>query len=1552
MDGDFDIAIIGLACRFPGARNAEEFWRNLAAGVESIARLTDEEIVNSGAPESHLTAPNYVKAAPVLDDPGAFDAAFFGYTPGEARTMDPQHRILLELAHEALEDAGCDPARGSARVGVFTGAAMNTYFSHVGLSRNFAEDYIPTLIANDKDFLSTRLSYQLDLKGPSLTVQTACSTSLVAVHLARQSLLGGESDLALAGAISVRVPHRAGYFSDPGGVTSPDGHVRAFDAGANGTVFGSGGGIVILKRLRDALADGDTIRAVIRGSAINNDGAEKAGYTAPSVNSQADAVIEALANADVTADSISYLEAHGSGTPVGDPIEVRALTKAFRASTRRTGFCAVGSVKTNVGHLDAAAGMAGLIKTVLALQHRQIPPSLNFSQPNPEIDFAATPFFVCTRLAPWLAENGPRRAGIMATGMGGTNAHVVLEEAPATVPSPVTPGPKLLVLSARTETALAAAAENLRAFLESHPAVNLDDAAFTLQTGRRAMPHRRFVVATDREAASAALAAKPARLFAGTLTDDTRRPVVLLLPGVGEHYVGMGRELYATFPTFRAEMDRCAEILRPHLGHDIREILWPKNRDWKKSAAADGIDLKKMLAGNTAPSDDDDTRRLNEAEHLQPALFTIEWALAQLWMNLGVQPQAIVGHSMGEYVAACLSGVFSLEDALRLIVRRAQLVAALPPAKMLAVTLPEAELTPLLSGDISLALINGPSLCVVAGPPAAVENFAQTLTARGVLHRAVQNTHAFHSRLLDPIVPAFTAEVRKVTLSAPQIPFISNVTGTWITAADATDPQYWARHASRPARFADALETLWKMPAPLLLESGPGRTLGVLAQQHSARPPEFSVPAIASMRHHYENVPDEEVLLAAAGRLWLAGAEVRWTALQRGPARRRIPLPTYPFERSIHWLAAAQNSGADVSSILAAESEARGIDRWFYVPSWERTAAICSAQKTKVAGAQWIIFCDARGDDHGFREALTGEGAPVQVVKFGAAVAHHADGSITIPPRNFADCLRLFRGIEIASGAPLHLVHLGCFGIPADISADAAQDLGFSSLLHIAQANGELGLASPVKIAVVSSGLHQVIGDEELTPLAATVLGPCGAISKEFPNIACFNIDLPRASAHGRIEDRHRKWIVSEFASTAASEVISYRSLHRWRRKFLPITLPASAVEHIAPLRERGVYLITGGTGGIGLALAQHLAQTCRARLVLTKKTAFPEKAQWKNLAEHADTAPDLARTLRQLLEIEILGAQVEVMVADVADLSAMRIVFHATRQTYGALHGVLHAAGFVRAGLIQAATPSSSEAILSPKVRGTLVLRELLQDFTPDFLVLFSSLAALTSPFAHAEYSAANCFLDAFAAQANSREKYRTLTINWPVWKEVGVVAKLEAAMGVEDWKDEALKHAITTKDGLGAFRRALSSGLPQVIVSAEDLDRVLAQSAAQTPLLAKPRIRTALREADTSHAAEMPQDEIESAVAATWRALLGIESIGLREQFTHLGGHSLLALQIVARLRSAYRVDLTLRDFFEAPTIAELSAVIRERVFRDIANLSDEEVRELIAHEARSHE
>ena len=1532
MDDDLDIAIVGLACRFPGARNPEEFWRNLAAGVESITRLSDDEILSSGAPKSHLTAPNYVKAAPALDEPGAFDAAFFGFTSGEARTMDPQHRILLELAHEAFEDAGCVPAKAPGRVGVFAGAAMNTYFMHAGLSRNFAEDYIPTLIFNDKDFLSTRISYKLDLKGPSITVQTACSTSLVAVHLARQSLLSEECDIALAGAISVRVPHRAGYFSDPGGISSPDGHVRAFDAEANGTVFGSGGGVVVLKRLRDALADGDTIRAVIKGSAVNNDGAEKAGYTAPSVNSQADAIVEALANADVDAQSISYIEAHGSGTPVGDPIEMRALTKAFRASTQRSAFCAVGSVKTNIGHLDAAAGMAGLIKTVLALQHRQIPASLNYSRPNPEIDFAATPFFVNTRLSEWESDE-PRRAGIMSTGMGGTNAHVVLEEAPVSTPDAVADEPSLLVLSARTETALADSAGRLRAFLERNLSLNLQDAAFTLQTGRRAMRHRQFIVAGNHAAALALLSAKPARLTISE-TDGTARPLVLLLPGVGDHYVGMGRELCEAFPKFRSEVDRCAEILRPILGHDIREILWPKNRDWKKTSAPQGIDLKKMLAGNTQPADDADARRLNEITNLQPALFTIEYALAKLWIDLVSEPHAIVGHSMGEYVAACLSGVFSLEDALRLIVKRTQLVASLPAAKMLAVMLPESELLPLLPHELSIALINGPALCIVAGPPASTDEFARTLAKREVMHRPVQNTHAFHSRMLDPIVPAFTAEVRKVKLSAPRIPFTSNVTGRWITASDATEPEYWARHANHTARFDDALHTLWQMENPILLEAGPGRTLGVLAQQHPARPHKNSAAAIGSMRHHYESHPETEVLLAAAGRLWVCGRMIRWESLHR-TRPRRIPLPTYPFERAVHWISPASEASIPQSSAPNPSVSPAGMDDWFYIPSWERTPpATHLSPAADGGGILWIIFSDRNSDADAIRGNLASSQSKVVAVRHAEQFTRISGESFTVRPANSDDCERLFREFKNAHWRKIHILHLSSITAATDGTAHTLA-VGFFSLLHIAQSISRLGIPIPVVMGVVTREIHDVTGSEQLDPRMAAAMGPCLVIPKEVPNVTCFNLDV-QGHPSSPVE-----WarMVAEFSKPVSGAVIALRGPHRWLRKFAKITLPENTPAQPSGLRYRGVCLITGGTGGLGLAIATRLAKTRKATLVLTQRTPLPERTKWADIVAAEPSSP-VAQIITQLLAIEGMGSTVDVIAADVSDRAQMEKTFRDSLKRHGAIHGVVHAAGIIRDGLLEAKTDEDALAVITPKLHGCEIIHRLASEAGADFLVLFSSTASVLGPAGQIDYAAANACLDAFSHFASQKDgSPRTLAINWPGWRETGILAEMTPTPALRLWKEAALQKAISTADGVEIFERALRSGFSQVIVSTERLvtngDDAQGLDIARVP---------------ASHAPSFPSevspeagDGLMAFITKTWTDVLGIEGIAGDQNFFSLGGHSLSAMQVVAKLRGEYQVALSLRDFFEAPTIAQLDALIRERILQDIGSMSDEEARAL---------
>jgi len=899
------VAIIGMAGRFPGAKTVNEFWRNLCAGVESITHFKDEELEDSFGAEIR-SAPNFVKARPILEGVDQFDAEFFGMYAKEAELTDPQHRLFLECSWEALEDAGYDPAAYRGAIGVFAGSSINTYLlNNVCGERRTIEEFTsnyqvgcyPLLLGAGSDFLATRVSYKLDLRGPSLTLQTACSTSLLAVAQACQSLLLYQADMALAGGVSVTFPQKRGYQHLEGGMVSADGTCRPFDADATGTIFGSGAGVVLLKRLEDAIADGDHIYAVVRGAGINNDGAAKVGFTAPSIEGQAAVIEMAHAGAGVDARSISYVECHGTATPLGDPIEIAGLTKAFAAGTDDVQFCALGSVKGNVGHLDAAAGITGLIKTALALKHRLLPPSLHYRRPNPQIDFSKTPFFVNTALTPWPETAAPLRAGVSAFGVGGTNVHVVLEQPPsvASIPgSEPNDRSQLIVLSARSASALDAARQRLAAHLREHPTARLSDVAYSLQAGRRAFDHRFSTVARDAQEALAKLEASVPRTDPRAIQTGVRRSkngeVVFMFPGQGAQYPDMGRDLYQQESVFRQHIERCADILKPLMADDLLGLLYP------------------------ADNSEEAKHRLMSTIAAQPAIFSVEYALAHLWMSWGIRPTAMIGHSIGEFVAAVIAGVFSLEDALGVVAARGRLMQALPGGAMLAVRLPEAEVLPLLTPTLSLAAINGPALCVVAGPFAAVDQFEKSLAARDIVTRRLHTSHAFHSAMVEPVVEPLRRQLQTVQLSAPQIPYVSCVTGDWIRPEQAVSPDYWAQHAREPVRFADGIAKVSAPEATILIEVGPGNALSTLATQATRG---RSVPVVSSMQDSTRERDDRSSLLEALGRAWTHGAAPNWSALYGGP-QSRVSLPTYPFERSRHWIDAPKINSAPAPAVPAA----------------------------------------------------------------------------------------------------------------------------------------------------------------------------------------------------------------------------------------------------------------------------------------------------------------------------------------------------------------------------------------------------------------------------------------------------------------------------------------------------------------------------------------------------------------------------------------------------------------------------------------------------------
>lgn len=1374
---DSDIAIIGISCRFPGAEGTNAFWQNLRDGVESISFFSDQELASAGIDPALRRHPNYVKASGVLSDIDLFDAFFFGYSPSEAAMMDPQHRLFLEYAWQAIENAGYDPETYKGLIGVYAGASMNTYlYNNLQSNRGLLEagGGYHVMIASDKDFLCTKISYKLNLKGPSVTVQTACSTSLVAVHLACQSLRNGECDIALAGGVSVRVPHRAGYLYQEGIVLSPDGHCRAFDARAQGTTIGNGIGIVVLKMLTDAIADGDCIHAIIKGSAINNDGSLKAGYTAPSLDAQAAVISEAQGVAGVAAESVTYVEAHGTGTAIGDPIEIAALTKAFRTSTDEKGFCAIGSVKTNIGHLDAAAGVVGLIKTVLALEHKSLPPSLNFEEPNPRIDFANSPFYVNTALSEWKTDGTPRRAGVSSFGIGGTNAHIVLEEAPETGPSGKARPWQLLVLSAKTASALDTASVNLVEHLEQNPDTNLADVAYTLQVGRKTFSHRRSLVCQDLDGARNALSTlDPQRVFA-TLQEATERPVVFMFTGQGAQYVTMGLELYQSEPTFREMVDECCELLKPHLGLDLRDILYPDDGRVEEA-----------------------TEQLRQTAITQPALFVIEYALARLWMEWGVHPQAMIGHSIGEYVAACLAGIFSLEDALALVAARGRLMQQMPGGAMLVVPLPEREVQPLLGEALSLGVINGPSLCVVSGPTEAIEALQSQLTQKGLTCRRLHTSHAFHSAMMDPILEPFTERVRRVTLNPPHIPCVSNVTGTWLTTEEATDPGYWARHLRQTVRFAEGIQQLMKDPDQILLEVGPGRTLTTLVTRHPSKATGQVV--LASIRHPQDpQSSDVAFLLTTLGKLWLVGAQVDWAGFHVHERRLRVPLPTYPFERERYWIE-PQERVTDVRRSELLDSRKPDMADWFYIPSWKRSVASAYKPSGGSAPSRWLVFVDEVGLGSQLVERLEQAGQDVATVQAGMEFAQESNRRYILNPGQPADYDALLGELR-AQGLIQKVVHL--WNVTSNGQAalrlerlDETQNLGFYSLLFLSQALGRQNLTDDLQITVVSNDMQEVTGDEALCPEKATVLGPVTIIPHEYPNIRCRSIDVMLPQSESSINGNQVDQLLTEITAESSDPIVAYRGQHRWVQTFEPIRLEKSE-EATARLRDGGVYLITGGLGGIGFALAKHMAETVQAKLILVGRSAFPAQdtmEEW--LSTHGEDDA-VSRKIRKVQELEALGAEVLVISADVADLEQIQSAIAQVLERFGRINGVIHAAGVPGGGMIQLKTRQVAESVLAPKVRGTLALDAVLKDTPLDFFVLCSSVNSVVGRVGQVDYCAANAFLDTFVHERNAIAGAFTFCINWDTWREVGMAAEalreLSGTSGVSESQPREVSHPL----------------------------------------------------------------------------------------------------------------------------------------------------------------
>ena len=1368
------IAVVGMAGRFPGAANVEAFWRDLREGVLRITRFTEAELRASGVPDEVLRDPAYVPAKGVLAGADRFDAAVFAMSPREAELTDPQHRVFLECALSALEDAGYAGGSSGQLTGVFAGCGAS---DHAGASAaaGAAGEY-QRVLGSEKDFLATRVSYKLDLRGPSLTVQSACSTSLVAVGLACQSLLAYQCDVALAGAVAISLPLRAGYMHQPGMVLSPDGRCRPFDADAAGTIPGNGVGAVVLRRLEDALADGDTVLAVLCGFGLTNDGAAKQSFSAPSVDGQATAIAQALAMAGFDPATVSYVEAHGTGTPLGDPIEVAALTSAFRRGARSDA-CALGSVKASIGHLDAAAGIAGLIKVIQMLRHREIPPSLHVQRVSPRLDLGAVPFAIPTARRPWQAV-GPRRAGVSSFGIGGTNAHVVLEEAPPAPPTEQSARPQLLTLSAATTSALEAVEAELAQHLAEHPDVMLADVAFTLHVGRRSHRHRRAIACADRAEAIAALADRSAGAWADA--GETTPEVAFLFPGHGSGYPDMGRALYDAWPSFRADIDEGVALLRSRAGVDLRPALFPAAGERAKAAAAIG-----------------------HAALGQPATFLVEWALGRLLLSWGVRPCAMLGHSLGEYAAACLAGVLSFEDALCLVAERGALIARAPEGAMLAVGLSPEELEPLLGDDLTIAAINGPARCVVAGPPAAVSALGRSLAGRGVESRSLDVPHAFHSRLMDGIIEPFVAALRRVSLRAPQIPLVSCITAASLTANEATDPSYWGRHLREPVRFEAALRRLCEAPSRILVEVGPGDTLTTLARRHPGI--SFS-ESMATLRRPTERRSEAAHLLETVGRLWVRDVGVELARLHDGERRRRVKLPTYPFEWRHSWHAPPAPAVQASASTPVATPGQRDVGSWFYRPVWRDAPPETPA---RIPAGEYLLFADAAGLAIEVKAALLSAG--VTLVRPGDRFDCTDPGAYTLRPGVPADYAALLDALGQAGKLPDHVLHL--WGVDdAEAPASAALDRGLLSVVRLLRALGSALDARPLRLLIVTRGAQPAGGAPVERPELAMALALARVVPDEYPHIRCGTVDLASADLSSHATGRMAGALLHELGllhDARKTPAIAHRGTER-----LELTFEQERADDgpLGPaVRPRGACLITGGLGGIGLVLARHLAATPGARLVLLGRAGLPPRSLWADLlAESLAPEPDsTAWRIRAVLDLERAGAEVLVLAADVTCEPEMQRAIAATRARFGTIGGVVHAAGIAAGGAIQRQSEEELRAALAPKLEGTLLLAALTRDEPLELFVMCSSLTAIGGGFGQLAYSAANCFLDAFASSLCQRG-VRAVSINWDGWAEVGMAARAARTLGAEAGRAGTKDHPllggrVLRTDSSALYRRRL---------------------------------------------------------------------------------------------------------------------------------------------------
>jgi phthiocerol/phenolphthiocerol synthesis type-I polyketide synthase E len=1482
-----EIAIIGISCRLPGAANWRQYWDNLINGVESVQYFSKEELLKSGCSQELVDDPNFVPATACLKGKDCFDASIFGYTPDEARLMNPVHRVFHECAWEAMEDAGYNPAQANGNIGVYAGAGGDLnwkVYSLLNNQDNAVADFSLEQISN-KDHLATLLSYKLDMRGPAVAVDTACSTSLVAVHLACRALLLGESKMALAGGVSIGTETQKGYYYKEEAISSKDGHCRAFDMHADGTIGGEGAGVIVLKKLKDAVSDGDHIYAVIKGSAVNNDGKRKVGYTAPSVEGQAECIRMAHLFAKIDPASIAYVEAHGTGTKLGDPIEIEALNLAFSSNLKST--CPIGSVKTNIGHVDAAAGIAGLIKTALSLQYRELPPSLHYSSPNPMINFEGGPFYVNSQRTPWKtsSHHTPLRAGVSAFGIGGTNAHVVLEEHPEVEISGRVRSHQVLSISGNTAKALQRNLDNLSKFLAQEQEANLANIAYTLHTGRKAFPYRISIPFKDREELVGLLQSIKYRDELASYTD--RNPsIVFLFPGIGSQYPNMGRGLYEEEPFFKEEMDKGFAILKEITGEDYHSILFTDSKE----------DI-----------------RIHETIHAQPAIFLFEYALARLLMSNGIEPDYMVGHSLGEYTAACIAGVFSFKEALKIVVKRGILMQGLGRGAMISVAMNAAEAASYVNGKVAVAAVNSPGQVVLSGDKASIDSLEAEFVAKEIGFTRLHASVAAHSPHTDAISGAFLAELQTLVLNAPEKIFLSNLSGKFIKEDEATSVEYWVRHLRETVQFSASMQTLLeKDEKNIFIEIGGGHSLTSLLKQHGSKA--IKSKTLNLIRHPKEVKSDARHFAEGIGKLWDWGASLNMKTYYAGFAVKRASLPTYSFEPTIYPtevnpLEQSKLEGKEFSEQLRIQS----LPDWVYYPGWKRAYFDMNQSQSKN-----ILFFSC-GDQ--LSKALLDEllkiGNRVVEILTGKEYLQLSEDKFIMAPEEVAQFRRLKQDLEEKHMEFSDILYSWNLGMNPGHSLITEQnselELGYFGLVNIIPLIARPSQTRVKKITILTKSLYKVTGAETINAPQALVVGLANVMAQEH-QIQTVNIDF----CLDRENEQLAKDLTLEFCQdrNPQDRIVALRYGQTWVREYQKAVFKTSGME--VPIRQGGVYLITGGLGNLGFVLARHLISKYKAKLVLVGRETLDEMKPGGKKRKH-------------LRSLQALSEQVIYCPADVADYTDLERVISDTEKQWGQIHGIIHAAGLVDNKyfeLTEETTRNKTLSMFSAKITGVHHIVRLAKDKPLDFIWVASSLASILGGLSHAAYSSANLYIDQYiTGLPESSTILKAIGLSEIFFNENEIQAEqlwnrkgLKPAEIVQlfEWSLSDINSRVTLETTTDLQRRLRFAYTPLRTKVEEDDDRVLA-------ITEKKLVSSPYQEACS---------DLEKQLQQIFEEFFGTSGIGIDDNFFELGGDSLKGMVLLRKIGKQFDVDIPLKEIFTATTIREMARNLEVKILANSEN------------------